>query len=153
MRGEIRFLRRGKVVKLAGISPTLTLLDYLRLTERATGTKEGCAEGDCGACTVVLRRLRGERLVYEPVNACILFAGQADGCEVITVEDLARDLDRNLDLHPVQQAMVDHHGSQCGFCTPGFVMALFALHHRADGEPVDRAQVNDWIGAVMQGEQ
>ena len=104
MRGEIRFLRRGKVVKLPDVSPTLTLLDYLRLTERATGTKEGCAEGDCGACTVVLRRLRGERLVYEPVNACILFAGQADGCEIITVEDLARDGT----LHPVQQAMVDH---------------------------------------------
>src|SRR4029077_14343199 len=103
MRGEIRFLRRGKVVKLSCSSPTLTLLDYLRLTERATGTKEGCGEGDCGACTVVLRRLRGERLVYEPVNACILFAGQADGCEIITVEDLARVVT----LHPVQQAMVD----------------------------------------------
>ena len=110
-------------------APTLTLLDYLRLTERATGTKEGCAEGDCGACTVVLRRLRGERLVYEPVNACILFAGQADGCEIITVEDLARDGT----LHPVQQAMVDQHGSQCGFCTPGFVMALFALYQRPTG--------------------
>src|SRR5207302_3085834 len=122
MRAEIQFLRRGETVKLAGMSPTLTLLDYLRLTERATGTKEGCAEGDCGACTVVLRRLRGERLLYEPVNACILFAGQADGCEVITVEDLARDET----LHPVQQAMVDLHGSQCGFCTPGFVMALLA---------------------------
>ena len=127
MRGEIRFLRHGKVVTLSGFSPTLTLLDYLRLTERATGTKEGCAEGDCGACTVVLRRMRGERLVYEPVNACILFAAQADGCEIITVEDLARDNT----LHPVQQAMVDLHGSQCGFCTPGFVMALFALYHRA----------------------
>jgi len=145
MRGEIRFLRRGKVVKLSGVSPTLTLLDYLRLTERATGTKEGCAEGDCGACTVVLRRLRGERLVYEPVNACILFAGQADGCEIITVEDLARDGM----LHPVQQAMVDLHGSQCGFCTPGFVMALFALYHRADGRPVDRARVNDWIAGNL----
>ena len=130
MRGEIRFLRRGKVVKLAGVFPTLTLLDYLRLTERATGTKEGCAEGDCGACTVVVRRLRGERLVYEPVNACILFIGQLDGCEIITVEDLARDGM----LHRVQQAMVDLHGSQCGFCTPGFVMALFALYHRADGD-------------------
>ena len=65
------------------------------------------------------------------MNACILFAGQADGCEVITVEDLRADGQ----LHPVQQAMVDHHGSQCGFCTPGFVMALFALHHRADGKP------------------
>ena len=89
MRRQIRFLRRGKVVRLAAFAPTLTLLDYLRLTERATGTKEGCAEGDCGACTVVLRRLRGERLIYEPVNACILLAAQADGAEIITVEDLA----------------------------------------------------------------
>jgi xanthine dehydrogenase small subunit len=145
MRGEIRFLRRGKVVKLARLSPTVTLLDYLRLTERATGTKEGCAEGDCGACTVVLRRLRGERLVYEPVNACILLAAQADGTEIITVEDLARDNE----LHPVQQAMVDLHGSQCGFCTPGFVMALFALHHRADGRAVERQRVNDWIAGNL----
>ena len=144
MRTEVQFLRRGKTVKLA-MSPTLTLLDYLRLTERATGTKEGCAEGDCGACTVVLRRLRGERLVYEPVNACILFAAQADGTEVITVEDLTRDDT----LHPVQRAMVDQHGSQCGFCTPGFVMALFALYHRADGKPVDRQRVNDWIAGNL----
>src|SRR6202011_4141650 len=86
MRTEVQFLRRGKTVKLA-MSPTLTLLDYLRLTERATGTKEGCAEGDCGACTVVLRRLRGERLVYAPVNACIVLAGQADGADLISVEE------------------------------------------------------------------
>ena len=145
MRNEIRFLRRGKVRTLSGFAPTLTLLDYLRLTERATGTKEGCAEGDCGACTVVLRRLRGERLVYEPVNSCILLAAQADGTEIITVEDLAMDNE----LHPVQQAMVDHHGSQCGFCTPGFVMALFALHHRADARSVDRQRVNDWIAGNL----
>src|ERR1041384_1044153 len=145
MRAEVRFIRRGKVVKLPNVSPTLTLLDYLRLTERATGTKEGCAEGDCGACTVVLRRLRGEKLTYEPVNACILFAAQADGSEVITVEDLAR----GGELHPVQQALVDQHGSQCGFCTPGFVMALFALNHRADGKSADRQQVNDWIAGKL----
>jgi xanthine dehydrogenase small subunit len=145
MRNQIRFLRRGKVKTLSGFAPTLTLLDYLRLTERATGTKEGCAEGDCGACTVVLRRLRGERLTYEPVNACILLAAQADGTDVITVEDLAA----HNELHPVQQAMVDHHGSQCGFCTPGFVMALFALHHRADGRTVDRQRVNDWIAGNL----
>ena len=145
MRNQVRFLRRGKVQTLIGFAPTLTLLDHLRLTERATGTKEGCAEGDCGACTVVLRRLRGERLTYEPVNACILLAAQADGTEIITVEDLAAENE----LHPVQQAMVDHHGSQCGFCTPGFVMALFALHHRADARAVDRARVNDWIAGNL----
>jgi xanthine dehydrogenase small subunit len=83
--------------------------------------------------------------VYEPVNACILFVGQIDGCEVITVEDLARDGT----LHPVQQAMVDLHGSQCGFCTPGFVMALFALYHRADTRPMDRQRVNDWIAGNL----
>src|SRR4029077_1615498 len=145
MRGGIRFLQRGKVVKLTGVSPTMTLLDYLRLTERATGTKEACTEGDCGACTLVAGRLGGERLVYEPVNACILFAGQADGCEIITVEDLARDGT----LHRVQQAMVDLHGSQCGFCTPGLVMALFALYHRADARPVERQRVNDWIAGNL----
>src|SRR5258705_5498565 len=143
MRAEIQFLRRGKTVKLAGISPTLTLLDYLRLTERATGTKEGCAGGACGACTVVLRRLRGERLVYEPVNACILLAAQADGTEVITVEDLAMDNE----LHPVQQAMVDHHGSQCGFCTPGFVMSLYA--HQREGAATDSQSLKDALAGNL----
>ena len=145
MRGEIRFLRRGKVVKLTNPAPTLTLLDHLRLTERATGTKEGCAEGDCGACTVVLRRLHGDKLSYEPVNACIMFPAQADGAEIITVEDLAKDGE----LHPVQQQMVDLHGSQCGFCTPGFVMALFALYHQPRTGSVDRNQVNDWIAGNL----
>ena len=145
MRAEIRFLRRGQVVKLTNPSPTTTLLDHLRLAERATGTKEGCAEGDCGACTVVLRRLTGDKITYEPVNACILFPAQVDGTEVITVEDLAKDGE----LHPVQQAMVDLHGSQCGFCTPGFVMALFALYHQSRPRGLDRNQVNDWIAGNL----
>ena len=145
MRDGIRFLLGNRLRELGAVDPTMTVLDYLRRVERRCGTKEGCAEGDCGACTVVLRRLRSERLVYEPVNACILFAGQADGCEIITVEDLARDGS----LHPVQQAMVDLHGSQCGFCTPGFVMALFALYHRADTRAVDRQRVNDWIAGNL----
>ena len=144
MRRHIAFLRRGSVVRLDAVSPTLTLLDYLRLDERAIGTKEGCAEGDCGACTVVLRRRVGERLVYTPVNACIVLAGQADGSEVICVDDLAAD-----GLHPVQQAMVDLHGSQCGFCTPGFVMALFALFHDPARAAVTRATVNDWIAGNL----
>jgi xanthine dehydrogenase small subunit len=125
MRHHIHFLRRGVAVRLTGAAPHLTLLDYLRLHEGATGTKEGCAEGDCGACTVVLRRRAGDRLVYQAVNACIMLAGQADGADLITVEDLAAEGR----LHPVQQALVDCHGSQCGFCTPGFVMSLFALFH------------------------
>ncbi len=144
MRRHIAFLRRGSLVRLDDVSPALTLLDYLRLDERAMGTKEGCAEGDCGACTVVLRRLDGERLVYTPVNACIVLAGQADGSDVICVDDLAAD-----GLHPVQQALVDLHGSQCGFCTPGFVMALFALFHDPAGAAVTRATVNDWIAGNL----
>jgi len=145
MRHDIQFLRRGRLVRLPGASATLTLLDYLRQVERATGTKEGCAEGDCGACTVVLRRLVGGRMVYQPVNACILFTGQADGSEVITVEDLA-DGD---ELHPVQRALVERDGSQCGFCTPGFVMALFALFHSPDRGGVDRAAANDRIAGNL----
>jgi len=145
MRRHIQFLRRGAVVRLSDAPPHLTLLDYLRLNERATGTKEGCAEGDCGACTVVLRRSIGDRLVYAPVNACIALAGQADGADVISVEDLVHD---GL-LHPVQQAMVDLHGSQCGFCTPGFVMSLFALFHAPERLTVRRDEVNDWIAGNL----
>lgn len=145
MRREIAFLRQGKPVRLSQIAPTQTLLDYLRLEEHATGTKEGCAEGDCGACTVVLRRVVGGEVAYRAVNSCILLAGQADGSEVITVEDLA-DGDR---LHPVQQAMVDQHGSQCGFCTPGFVMALFGLYHAPHSASSDRDAVHEWISGNL----
>jgi xanthine dehydrogenase small subunit len=145
MRRHIAFLRHGKPVRLSNPSPTLTLLDYLRLGEGATGTKEGCAEGDCGACTVVLRRLVENRVVYQPVNACILLAGQADGAEVITVEDLAE----GGELHPVQRALATQHGSQCGFCTPGFVMALFALYHAARQGALERATVNDAIAGNL----
>jgi len=126
-RNKVRFLRRGEVVELAAVSPMRTLLDYLRLDEGSRGTKEGCGEGDCGACTVALGSLKGGRLVYEPVNACILLLGQVDGKEIVTVDDLAN----GGNLHPIQQALVDHHGSQCGFCTPGFVMGLFPLYQSA----------------------
>ena len=89
MRDAVRFVRRGQVKEVTGFQPRSTLLDYLRLVERSTGTKEGCAEGDCGACTVALGRVKDGRLVYEPVNACIWLLGQTDGAEVVTVEDLA----------------------------------------------------------------
>ena len=145
MRSEIRFLRRGRRMRLTDSAPTLTLLDYLRLTEHAMGIKEGCADGDCGACTVVLRKRVDGRLRYEPVNACILLAGQADGTEVITVEDLAE----GAGLHPVQQQLAVLHASQCGFCTPGFVMALFALHHTPPEARFNRRRANDWIAGHL----
>jgi len=143
VRQSIRFLRRGRVVEIGGLDPRTTLLDYLRLVERSVGTKEGCAEGDCGACTVVLGRLRGDRLSYEPVNACILLLGQLDGAEMVTIEDLASPEG----LHPVQEAMVARHGSQCGFCTPGIVMSLFALYH--GDRPASHDDVNDALAGNL----
>lgn len=142
-RNRLTFLRNGRRVEEAAVDPNETLLDYLRLRERANGTKEGCNEGDCGACTVALGAVRDGRLAYEPVNACIRLLGTVDGCDVITVDDLAEDGR----LHPVQQAMVDFHGSQCGFCTPGIVMTLFALYHA--GIRPDRQTVNDWLAGNL----
>jgi len=124
VRNELRFILNGEDVVLTEISATRTLLDYLRLDKRLKGSKEGCAEGDCGACSVLVGRLSGDELVYESVNACIAFVGSLDGAQVVTVEHLSA---ANGPLHPVQQAMVDHHGSQCGFCTPGIVMSLYGL--------------------------
>jgi xanthine dehydrogenase small subunit len=132
-RSTIRFLLGDRLQEIGGIDPTMTVLDWLRLEQRMNGTKEGCAEGDCGACTVVIGRVDGERMRYEAVNACIRFMPTLDRCHVLTVEHL-----RGSDgaLHPVQQAMVDCHGSQCGFCTPGFVMSLFALY-LTEADPSD----------------
>ena len=129
-RDALRFHFRGGDVELRQFSPRATVLDWLREDMGAKGTKEGCAEGDCGACTVVLARLRGGRLAYEPFNACILLLGQLDGAELITIEDLAV----GAELHPLQQAMVDTHSSQCGFCTPGIVMSLFAAYHSREAQ-------------------
>ena len=142
-RNRVRFLRRGEVVELTAIDPTRTLLDYLRLDEGSRGTKEGCGEGDCGACTVSLGSLQDGRLVYEAVNACILLLGQVDGKEIVTVDDLGRDGK----LHPIQRALVDHHGSQCGFCTPGFVMSLFPLYQ--SGITADRQSVVDQLAGNL----
>src|SRR5690348_13408267 len=130
-RSEIRFILNDEDVALAHVRPDETLLDFLRLSRSLRGTKEGCAEGDCGACTVLVGRLSGGQLVYETVNACIRFMGSLDGTHVVTIEHL-KGTDGK--LHPVQQAMVDFHGSQCGFCTPGFVMSLYALWMR-DAQP------------------
>ncbi len=143
-RNSIRFLHRGSIVEVENFNPMTTLLDWLRIDARLTGSKEGCNEGDCGACTVAIGRLKAGKVVYEPVNACIQLLGMLDGAELVVVDDLAA----GGDLHPVQQALVDHHGSQCGFCTPGFVMGLFTLYH--SGKPVgDRNEVTDWLAGNL----
>ncbi|PHQ70400.1 MAG: xanthine dehydrogenase small subunit, partial [Sneathiella sp.] len=129
MRQKIRFVHKGDIAQLENIDPTQTVLSYLRYDRGLTGTKEGCAEGDCGACSVVLGELKDGALRYSAVNACILFLPMLDGKELITVEDLASE---DGALHPVQEALVARHGTQCGFCTPGFAMSMFAQMHTSD---------------------
>jgi xanthine dehydrogenase small subunit len=155
---KLRFVRRGRVVELDGVDPSRTLLDYLRSPlpdgAAATGTKEGCAEGDCGACTVVLGELDDGAIRYRAVNACIRLLSSIDGCALWTVEDLQGP---DGTLHPVQQALVDSHASQCGFCTPGFAMSMFALYQAGAGHgpgpvrgaPVDRAQAQEALSGNL----
>ncbi len=149
----IRFILDGEVRTLSGVDPNTTVLNYLRETLRRTGTKEGCAEGDCGACTVVLGELDGERVRLRAINSCIQLVPTLDGKELFTVESLKRpDGDvppeaGKMNLHPVQEAMVECHGSQCGFCTPGFVMSLFAMY-KSEPEP-SRARINDVLAGNL----
>ncbi len=144
MRDTARFLLGDQPRELRAVSPTLTVLEYLRTVENLCGTKEGCAEGDCGACTVALGELRDGAVRYRAVNACVMFAPALDGKQLLTVEHLRGAGGR---AHPVQTAMVEQHASQCGFCTPGFVMSLFALHHAP--APADRAEVNDALAGNL----
>ncbi len=122
---NVSFELNGAPVILRDVLPTTTLLDWLREERHLTGTKEGCNEGDCGACTVMLTDARGA----QPLNACILFLPQLDGKHVTTVEGLAAP---DGTLHPVQSEMIAHHGSQCGFCTPGFVVSMASAHLSGD---------------------
>ncbi len=152
----LRFIRRGQPQVLHGVPPDRTLLEVLREDLGDTGTKEGCGEGDCGACTVVLGEARGGQMHYQAVNSCIRLAHSIDGMALWTVEDLAHDPliqpaataagrhqagGEHAMLHPAQEAMVQCHGSQCGFCTPGFVMSLFGMYqnHVCHGSGIDRA--------------
>ncbi|CAN7465460.1 MULTISPECIES: xanthine dehydrogenase small subunit [Acidovorax] len=148
----LQFLRRGQPVALGNVPPDRTLLEVLREDLGNTGTKEGCGEGDCGACTVVLGEERDGQLHYSAVNSCIRLARSVDGMALWTVEDLAEDpliqpvgdtapaAQQTITLHPAQEAMVQCHGSQCGFCTPGFVMSLFGMYqnHVCHGQPITR---------------
>ena len=142
----IRFVLDGEVIELDDVEPTRTVLQFLRDDLRRTGTKEGCAEGDCGACTVVLAELNrdGDDVTLRAINSCIQFLPTLDGKELITVESLSP---AGADLHPVQKAMVEQHGSQCGFCTPGFVMSLFALYKTND-KP-SRREIDDALAGNL----
>tara|TARA_B100000579_G_scaffold218682_1_gene178823 strand:- start:4019 stop:5452 length:1434 start_codon:yes stop_codon:yes gene_type:complete len=120
----INFVHKDSILSIEDCDPNETLLNYIRTKLKKTGTKEGCAEGGCGACTVVLGELVNNEINYKSVNACITFLPTLQGKQLIIVEDL---ISKNGSLHPVQEAMVGCHGSQCGFCTPGFVMSLFSM--------------------------
>jgi xanthine dehydrogenase small subunit len=139
----VHFLLNGEARAEAGIPPSTTVLDYLRGHARLTGTKEGCAEGDCGACTVVVARPRDGKMQYEAVNSCLMLLPQLDGASVTTVEGVAS----NDELHPVQKALVETDGTQCGFCTPGFVMALYAFQQ--GGEPVETERIHDALAGNL----
>ena len=134
----LTFWRRGQTVTLDNVAPDRTLLQVLREDLTCTGTKEGCGEGDCGACTVVLGEAVEGQLQYKAINSCIRLAHSVQGMAVWTTEDL---VSAKGELHPAQEAMVQCHGSQCGFCTPGFVMSLFGMYQNAKGgQGIDRAQ-------------
>lgn len=138
----VRFVLNGERREEAGVSPTTTVLDWLRIHARLTGTKEGCAEGDCGACTVALKRPGAAG--FSAVNSCLMLLPQVDGCEVVTVEGLAA---HDGTLHPVQQALVESDATQCGFCTPGFAMAMFAF--REGGEPAEDHRIHEALAGNL----
>ena len=140
------FTLNGETVTVAGVASTLTLLEWLRRSGR-TGSKGGCAEGDCGACTVAIvdRRADGSA-TYRAINSCLAFMPMLAGREVVTVEGLAQ----GAKLHPVQSAFVEHYGSQCGYCTPGFVNAATVLIERLKRAPVPRGEVEATVAAALE---
>jgi xanthine dehydrogenase small subunit len=148
MSQPIRFFYQGRVQEVDSAAPTRTLLQHLREDLHCTGTKEGCAEGDCGACTVVIGSLVDGELELRNVNSCIQFLPTLDGKAVFTVEDLKQADGR---LHPVQEALVECHGSQCGFCTPGFAMSLWTLYLKQEGQaaPPCRKSIDETLSGNL----
>jgi xanthine dehydrogenase small subunit len=144
----LQFVRRGEIVTLRNVPPTRTLLEVLREDLQCTGTKEGCNEGDCGACTVVLGEARSGKIKYSAVNSCIRLAHSIHGLALWTAEDIAAE---DGTLHPTQQALVQCHASQCGFCTPGFAMSLFGLYQNQQGktEALTRAQATEALSGNL----
>ncbi|PWW10969.1 xanthine dehydrogenase small subunit [Mangrovibacter plantisponsor] len=139
----ITFLHNRKRTTLRDIDPDTTVLNWLRGPAGCPGTKEGCASGDCGACTVVVGEAQQGKMVWKTANSCLMLVSQLQGRQLITVEDLAR----GQQLHPAQQTLADHHGSQCGFCTPGIVMSMFALQKNAPG--ADRHAIEQHLGGNL----
>ena len=121
----VKFLLNDKILEINSPDPNQTILNYIRTELKKTGTKEGCAEGGCGACTIVVGELVNGQIKYSAINSCISFVPTLNGKQLLIVEDL---VSKNGNLHPVQDAMVKFHGSQCGFCTPGFIMSLFSMY-------------------------
>ena len=148
LRNKVRFLLGLEPVETVLDDPNLTMLEYLRVIMRLTGTKEGCAEGDCGACTVLIGEYRNGRMHYSSANACILLLGMVDGRQVVTVEHLAQ-----AGPDPIQRAMADQHASQCGFCTPGFVMSIaglkLSLAEDAAGELPSRTLIDEHLAGNL----
>jgi len=143
----VRFLYRSEVRELAGLEPSLSVLHWLREDEGSMGTKEGCNQGDCGACTVVLAELRGDDVHLHTANSCLMPVAMLHGRALFTIEDVAV---KGV-LHPIQEAMVEHGGSQCGFCTPGFVMSLWCTGEtsRLEGTTLTREAVADSISGNL----
>ena len=143
----IEFYLNGRLITLSDVDPSVTILSWLRTSVGQVGTKEGCASGDCGACSVIVAKPLAQRWHYEAVNSCIAVLASIHGKHLITVEGLADSCGDT--LHRVQQAMVEHHGSQCGFCTPGIVMSLVAVLENNATAPLTEDQVLDALSGNL----
>ena len=140
----VEFVFKNKIIKIKNPDPNETILNYVRLNLKKTGTKEGCAEGGCGACTIVLGEIKNNNIIYKSINSCITFLPALNGKQLILIENLSLE---NGKLHPVQNAMVNFHGSQCGFCTPGFVMSMFAMFK--NNKTINNELINDSLSGNL----